>query len=88
MRLELSGNACEHVGSGRCERCFPRILDMEKEGGCILRQIDDGAEMLTLVMVKDGEEKTYLLSPEKIDLLKGESWEEMMEALKEFEVED
>lgn len=57
---------------------------MEKEGPCILEQVDDGLDLLTLVIVEAGQRSVYILTPEQLAPLLGESWLVVMEGIRPY----
>lgn len=85
MRLTISREGlCNHEGSMRCERCFSRIVSLEKEGPCILEQVDDGVDLLTLVIVEAGQRSVYILTQDQLAPLLGESWSVVMEGIRPY----
>lgn len=71
----------------RCERCFPKVFEMEKAGACVIQQEDDGLDFVTLVVQHTGKEDCYLLTPAQMAPLLGESWEVILEGIAPFRIE-
>ena len=87
MKLVVSREGvCSHEGSMRCERCFPQIVEMKRDGACILEQTDDGQEFLTLVVIDENRERTYVLTEEQFAPFAGENCGAIFEGIADFEV--
>jgi hypothetical protein len=72
----------------RCERCFSHVVQAEDEGPCIIEQVDDNEDFLTLVVEADGNRQTYILSDEAIEPLLGESWESVLESIAPYQLKE
>lgn len=89
MRIVISRDGlCGHQGSMRCERCFSHVVQAEDEGPCIIEQVDDNEDFLTLVVEADGNRQTYILSDEAIEPLLGESWESVLESIAPYQLKE
>lgn len=87
MRLVISRDQiCGHEGSMRCERCFPNVFEMKKEGVCVIQQEDDGLDLVTFVVEHDGQQDTYLLTQAQMAPLLGESWQTVLAGIEPFRV--
>lgn len=87
MRLVVArDNLCGHQGSMRCERCFPNIVEMKKDGICVLEQVDDGRDFLTLVVVDGQRQRNFVLTEEDFAPWVGESWNTILAGLERYEV--
>lgn len=70
----------------RCERCFSRIIENEKEGPCIISQEDDGLDVVTLEVEQGGRRDVYILTQAVIAPLLRESWATILEQIEPYRV--
>lgn len=75
MRLVIQ----RHAITTHCERCLPRVIEMHKDCSHVIEQIDDGSEVITLVIRSEGGENTFELTPEQVEYMKTEGWEAILE---------
>lgn len=71
----------------RCERCFPHIIEMQRDGICVLEQADDGQDFLTLTIMEGGKQRTFALTEKEFAPLVGESWPVVLEGIASYEVD-
>lgn len=89
MRMVISRESlCGHQGSMRCERCFPNIVEMKKDGICVLDQEDDTNDFLTLSVLDGQVLTTYRLTEEDFKPFEGESWQVVLEGIEQYRVEE
>lgn len=69
----------------RCERCFASVVQGEGEGRCVIEEVDDGQEALTLVVIEGESQKTYVLSEEQLAPFIGESWTTILKGIEPYE---
>lgn len=87
MRMVISRDQlCSHEGSMRCERCFPQVIEMKKDGICVLDQVDDGQEALTLVIVESSRPRTFVLTEAEFAPFVGEDWATVLAGIEPYEI--
>lgn len=84
MKIVIRPSLCEHVGSGRCERCLPNTVEGHRSGYCVMEEAEDGATVTTLVIedaagqvietltITSADELEVALADKGISLLSGD----------------
>ena len=85
MKVTIDRNICD-AALNACEHCFSFFADhpMGVDRYCIVEQMDDGKDVLTLTLRTDGAERTLVLDEEKRRLVTTDGWASLVDFVPDF----
>ena len=85
MKVTIDRNICD-AALNACEHCFSFFADhpMGVDRYCIVEQVDDGKDLLTLTLRTNGAERTVVLDEEKRKLVITEGWASLVDFVPDF----
>ena len=85
MKVTIDRNICG-ASLNACEHCFS-FFAQNPEGVdryCIVEQVEDGSDLLTLTLLTDGHEKTVTLDDKQRELVATEGWSSLVDFVPQF----
>jgi ferredoxin len=85
MKVTIDRNICD-AALNACEHCFS-IFAQNPQGVdryCIVEQLDDGSEVLTLTLRTDGVEKSLVLDHAQRQMVATEGWASLVDFIPNF----
>ena len=85
MKVTIDRNICD-AALNACEHCFSFFADhpMGVDRYCIVEQMHDGKDVLTLTLRTDGAERTLVLDEEKRRLVTTDGWASLVDFVPDF----
>lgn len=85
MKVTIDRNICQSA-LNTCEHCFSFFAQhpMGVDRYCIIEQIDDGRDELTLTLRTDGTERTVVLDDAQRQLVVTEGWSSLIDFVPDF----
>jgi len=85
MRVTIDRNICT-AALNACEHCFSFFAEhpMGVDRYCIIEQVDDGKDDLTLTLRTDDTERTLVLNDEQRKLVTTEGWSSLVDFVPNF----
>lgn len=85
MKVTIDRNICS-AALNACEHCFTFFAEhpMGVDRYCIVEQVDDGKDDLTLTLRTDGVERTLVLDDERRKLVTTEGWSSLVDFVPDF----
>jgi hypothetical protein len=85
MKVTIDRNIC-NASLNACEHCFS-VFAQHPQGVdryCIVEQVDDGSDVMTLTIRSDGQERTLELDEAKRQLVATEGWSTLVDFIPNF----
>jgi hypothetical protein len=85
MKVTINRNICG-ASLNACEHCFS-FFAQHPEGVdryCIVEQVEDGSDLLTLKLLTDDTERTLVLDEKQRELVASEGWASMVDFVPRF----
>ena len=85
MKVTIDRNICS-AALNACEHCFSYFADnpMGVDRFCIVEQVEDGSDKLTLTIRSDGTERTVVLDNAQREMVVTEGWSSLVDFVPEF----
>ena len=80
MKVTIDRNICS-AALNACEHCFSFFAEhpMGVDRYCIIEQVDDGSDVLTLTLRTDGTERVVALDEAQRKLVAAEGWASLVD---------
>lgn len=85
MKVTINRNICG-ASLNACEHCFS-FFAQHPEGVdryCIIEQVDDGSELLTLTLLTDSVERTVILDDKQREAVALDGWASLVDFVPQF----
>ncbi len=85
MKVTIDRNICT-AALNACEHCFSFFADhpMGVDRYCIVEQVDDGSDLLTLTLRTDGFERIVKLDEDKRKRVITEGWSSLVDFVPDY----
>jgi hypothetical protein len=85
MKVTIDRNICD-ASLNSCEHCFSFFIQHPEgvDRYCIIEQVDDGSDKMTLTMLTDGLERTLVLDDKDREMVAAEGWASMVDFVPKF----
>ncbi len=85
MKVTIDRNICG-ASLNACEHCFSFFVQNPEgvDRYCIIDQVDDGTDKLTLTLLTDGQERTLVLDDKDRELVATEGWSSLIDFVPKF----
>ena len=85
MKVTIDRNICG-ASLNACEHCFSFFVQHPEgvDRYCIVEQVEDGSDVLTLTLLTDGQERTVALDEEQRELVVTEGWSSLVDFVPKF----
>ena len=69
-----------------CEHCFSFFVQNPEgvDRYCIVEQVEDGSDVLTLTLMTDGQVRTMSLDEEQREMVASEGWSSLVDFVPKF----
>jgi hypothetical protein len=85
MKVTINRNICG-ASLNACEHCFS-FFAQHPEGVdryCIVEQVDDGSNLLTLTLLTDNQERTVVLDEQQREAVAMDGWASLVDFVPKF----
>ncbi|HEY4691096.1 MAG TPA: hypothetical protein VIK33_17430 [Anaerolineae bacterium] len=85
MKVTIDRNIC-NAALNTCEHCFSFFAQhpLGVDRYCIIEQVDDGSDKLTLTLRTDGTERMLVLDEKQRELVVTEGWSSLVDFVPDF----
>ncbi|HLF28940.1 MAG TPA: hypothetical protein VJG32_21650 [Anaerolineae bacterium] len=85
MKVTIDRNIC-NAALNVCEHCFSFFAQhpLGVDRFCIVEQVDDGSDKLTLTILTDGQKRTVELDDAQRQLVVTEGWASLIDFVPDF----
>ena len=85
MKVTIDRNICD-ASLNACEHCFSFFIQNPEgvDRYCIVEQVDDGADKMTLTLLTDGQERTLELDDKDREMVASEGWASLVDFVPKF----
>ena len=85
MKVTIDRNICG-ASLNACEHCFSFFVQHPEgvDRYCIVEQVEDGSDVLTLRLLTDGQERTLALDKAQRELVVTEGWSSLVDFVPKF----
>ena len=85
MKVTIDRNICG-ASLNACEHCFSFFVQNPEgvDRYCIVEQVEDGSDLLTLTLMTDGQVRTMSLDEEQRKMVASEGWSSLVDFVPKF----
>ena len=85
MKVTIDRNLCD-ASLNACEHCFSFFVEHPEgvDRYCIIEQVEDGSDKLTLTLLTDGLERTVVLDEQERELVAMDGWSSLVDFVTRF----
>ncbi len=85
MKVTIDRNICG-ASLNACEHCFSFFVQYPEgvDRYCIVEEVEDGSDKLTLKLLSDGLERTLVLDDQDRELVATEGWSSLVDFVPKF----